>query len=244
MENPTPRTPATPDEELLAAELPVVASEQDDAARIERVRHELETGFSKLRAIGPAVSLFGSARTPAGHPTYELARETARLLGEAGLSIITGGGPGIMEAGNRGARAAGARSIGLNIELPFEQGTNAYVDIPLRFHYFFTRKVMFVRFAGAFVVFPGGFGTLDELFEAITLIQTGKLAHFPVLLVGSDYWTGMVRWLSEHVLEAGNISPEDLALLRVTDDPAEVLDVVLEACVRQGRPAAGRSSAG
>ena len=181
------RRPTTPDEEILGAESPEVASLHSDADRIDRVRDELDIGFEAMREVGCAVSVFGSARTPAGHPDYELARTTARLLGEAGYAVITGGGPGVMEAANRGAREAGAHSVGLNIELPFEQHANTYADIRLEFHYFFTRKLMFVRYAVGFVVFPGGFGTLDELFEALTLIQTGKIRHFPVLrLVGSD----------------------------------------------------------
>ena len=172
--------PATPDEELLGAERPAVATERTEEERLERIREELVAGYEALGGLGCAVSIFGSARTPRDHPDYALARETARRLGEAGFAVITGGGPGIMEAANRGAKESGVTSVGLNIDLPFEQGANAYQDIALRFHYFFTRKLMFVRFASAFVVFPGGFGTLDELFEALVLIQTGKIRHFPV----------------------------------------------------------------
>jgi uncharacterized protein (TIGR00730 family) len=229
-----PRQPATHDEELLNAASPLVASLHSDAARIERVRAELAAGFGALGDLGSAVSIFGSARTPPGHPDYELARRTARLLGEAGYAVITGGGPGIMEAGNRGAREAGVRSVGLNIELPFEQHGNGYADLQLEFHYFFTRKLMFVRYAVGFVVFPGGFGTLDEMFEALTLIQTGKVVHFPVLLVGSDYWGGMVEWLRARVLETGKIAPDDLDLLSVTDDPHEVVEAICAGAERQG----------
>jgi uncharacterized protein (TIGR00730 family) len=231
---PAPRAPATYDEELLGAEARAILETQSDAERIERIGQELEKGFRELRRIGPAVSLFGSARVGEGDSAYELARRTAGVLGTAGFAIITGGGPGIMAAANRGAREAGARSAGLNIELPFEQDTNPYVDLALRFHYFFTRKVMFVRFACAFVVFPGGFGTLDELFEALTLIQTGKIRHFPVVLVGGSYWQGLVEWSRERLLGEGKVSPEDLELMRVSDDPAEVVEIVLEGARKQG----------
>jgi uncharacterized protein (TIGR00730 family) len=232
-----PRAPATLDEELLGAELESVVSTLSDASRVERIRGELEEGFSALARVGAAVSVFGSARTPRDHPEYALARETARTLGAAGFAIITGGGPGIMEAANRGARDSGTFSIGLNIDLPFEAGMNHYVDLPLQFHYFFTRKVMFVRYASSFVVFPGGFGTLDELFEALTLIQTGKIRHFPVLLVCSYYWTGLVDWLRERMLAEAKISPVDMDLFEVTDDPAQVLEVVSSAAHRQARVA-------
>ena len=229
-----PRRPATPDEELLGAESPLLLSLLSDAVRAERARAELETGFDALRDLGPAVSIFGSARTPSGDPDYELARETASRLGEAGYAVITGGGPGLMEAANRGAREAGARSVGLNIELPFEQLPNEYADLRLDFHYFFTRKVMFVRYAVGFVVFPGGFGTLDELFEALVLIQTGKVRHFPVLLVGSDWWGGMLDWMRGRMGETAKVGPGDLDLVQVTDDPQEVVDVICKGAERQG----------
>jgi uncharacterized protein (TIGR00730 family) len=232
-----PRPPATLDEELLGAEVESIESTQSDAARAQRVRAELDQGFRALARVGAAVSIFGSARTPRDHPEYQLARETARVLGEAGFAIITGGGPGIMEAANHGARDAGALSIGLNIDLPFELGLNHYVDLPLQFHYFFTRKVMFVRYASSFVVFPGGFGTLDELFEALTLIQTGKIRYFPVLLVGSEYWSGLVDWLRDRVLAECKISPSDMELFEVTDSPTRVLEVVRSAAHRQARVA-------
>jgi uncharacterized protein (TIGR00730 family) len=222
----TEHHPATSDEELLGAELPTVVSEITDATRIRRMRKELAMGFEALGHVRRGVSFFGSARTPEDHHDYALARETARRLGAAGFTIITGGGPGIMEAANRGAQEAGAESIGLNIELPFEENANAYQDLSLEFHYFFTRKVMFVRYGGAFVVFPGGFGTLDELFEALVLIQTQKIRHFPVMLVGSHYWDGLLAWLTERMLGDGMISPGDMGLIRCTDDPDEVLAVV------------------
>jgi hypothetical protein len=232
-----PRPPATLDEELLEAESELVVSTQSDAARIQRIRQELAAGFRALARVGAAVSIFGSARTPEDHPEYKLARQTARVLAEAGFGIITGGGPGIMEAANRGARDAGALSIGLNIDLPFEPGLNRYVDLPLHFHYFFARKVMFVRYASAFVVFPGGFGTLDEMFEALTLIQTRKIRHFPVLLVCSSYWSGLIDWMREQMLGGGKISEEDLSLYEITDDSARVLEVVSAAAHRQARVA-------
>jgi uncharacterized protein (TIGR00730 family) len=230
-----PRMPATLDEEIIAAQESGVLSTLTDAARIERIRAELQTGFDALAHVGPAASFFGSARTSPHDPEYALARDTARIVGESGLAVITGGGPGVMEAANRGARDAGALSIGLNIELPFEQGLNAYCDIGLEFHYFFTRKIMFVRYASAFVVFPGGFGTLDELFESLTLIQTGKIRYFPVVLVGSAYWTGLVDWMRERLAGEGKIAPEDLDLLCVTDDPLEVRDRLTSAAHRQAR---------
>jgi uncharacterized protein (TIGR00730 family) len=235
MSDAEPRVPATLDEEIISAEQSDVASQLTDEDRLDRVLDELNMGFEALGHVGAAVSVFGSARTPEDHPEYALARETARLLGDAGLSIITGGGPGIMEAANRGAKESGAQSIGLNIELPFEQGPNEYVELGLEFHYFFTRKVMFVRYASGFVVFPGGYGTLDETFESLTLIQTGKVRHFPVILVGCDYWRGLVDWIRERMLAEGKISPEDMDLVTLTDDPAEVLRTMQEATHREPR---------
>jgi uncharacterized protein (TIGR00730 family) len=229
-----PRAPATYDEELLGAETTIVLTTQSDAERIERVKRELETGFRELGGIGPAVSIFGSARVDEQDSAYEQARRTAQMLGGAGFAVITGGGPGIMEAANRGARDAGTRSVGLNIELPFEQETNPYVDLALPFHHFYTRKVMFVRYACAFVVLPGGFGTLDELFEALTLIQTGKIRHFPVVLMDRSYWRGLIDWTRERLLAEGKIAPQDLDLMRTSDDPAEVVEIVLEGALRQG----------
>jgi uncharacterized protein (TIGR00730 family) len=232
-----PRVPATLDEEILSAEEAAVLSTLDDESRIERIVEELRSGFKTLEDVGAAVSFFGSARTTHDDPEYELARETARAAGEAGLTVITGGGPGSMEAANRGAREAGALSIGLNIELPFEQGMNPYVDRGLEFHYFFTRKVMFVRYASGFVVFPGGFGTLDEMFESLTLIQTGKVRNFPVVLMGSDYWTGLLDWLRERALAEGKVDESDMALLSVSDDPEQAVRILLSAAHRQARSA-------
>jgi uncharacterized protein (TIGR00730 family) len=230
-----PRQPRTLDEEIIAAEQLDVASTLSDTDREERILEEVNMGFEALGHVGAAVSIFGSARTPRDDPEYLLAEETARLLGNDGFAIITGGGPGIMEAANKGARESHAQSIGLNIELPFEQGLNPYVELGLEFHYFFTRKVMFVRYASGFVVFPGGFGTLDETFEALTLIQTGKIQHFPLVLVGTAYWEGLAEWLRERMLGEGMISPEDMDLFVLTDDPQEVLRVVREAQHRRPR---------
>jgi uncharacterized protein (TIGR00730 family) len=230
-----PRDPRTADEEIIAAQEAAVRSTLTDEDRLERITEELRMGFDALSGIGAAASFFGSARTQPDDPDYALARETARLVGESGLAVITGGGPGIMEAANRGATDVGACSIGLNIELPFEQGGNPYCDISLEFHYFFARKIMFVRYASGFVVFPGGYGTMDELFEALTLTQTGKITEFPVILVGSGYWPGLVDWLRERMLAEGNISPDDLDLFSIVDDPAEVRDLLMSAAHRQAR---------
>jgi len=230
-----PREPRTLDEEIIAAQEAAVRSTLSDEDRIDRITAELREGFDALAGVADAASFFGSARTPPGDPEYQLARETARVVGESGLAIITGGGPGIMEAANLGARDAGALSVGLNIELPFEQGGNPYCDIALQFHYFFARKIMFVRYASGFVVFPGGYGTMDELWEALTLIQTGKITEFPVVLVGSDYWRGLVDWVRERMLSEGNIAADDLELFTLTDDPAEVRELLMSAAHRQAR---------
>jgi uncharacterized protein (TIGR00730 family) len=197
-----------------------------DPWRSLRILSEFVDGFDALAAVGPAVSVFGSARTAPDNPWYESARKLGGALAEAGYAVITGGGPGIMEAANRGCQEAGGLSIGCNIELPHEQGLNPYVDLGVEFRYFFARKTMFVKYADAFVIMPGGFGTLDELFESLTLIQTGKVRDFPVVLVGSDYWRGLLDWLREVQLPAGAISPGDLDLLKLTDDPEEVCDII------------------
>ncbi len=233
-----PRPPTSSDEELLEAETPAIVSQLDDGARLRRIHDELRMGFEGLSHVGRAISIFGSARTSRDDPMYAKARETAAVLGSAGFSIVTGGGPGIMEAGNRGARDAGVPSIGLDIELPHEQFENAYVDLSLSFHYFFARKVMFVRYASAFVVFPGGFGTLDEMFEAATLRQTAKIRHFPIVLFGTSYWEGLVDWLRTQVAAKGNISDADVERLILTDSVAEVLRVVQAAEHRRPRQAA------
>jgi uncharacterized protein (TIGR00730 family) len=234
--DPRAREADTSDEELLEAETSAVLTRLTDAQRLLRIQDELRSGFDALAHVGKAVSIFGSARTPRDHPRYAAARETARMLGEAGFSIITGGGPGIMEAANRGARDAGVPSVGLGIELPHEQGMNPYVDLPLAFHYFFTRKVMFVRYASGFVVYPGGFGTLDELFEAATLRQTQKIRMFPIVLMDSGYWNGLVEWLRETMLADGYIAPADVTALRVCDRVEPVLAALDE--VEHRRPRA------
>jgi uncharacterized protein (TIGR00730 family) len=229
------RAPLTSDEELLGAEHAVLESTHTDEERLERMGKEMGEGFAALSGLTRGVSLFGSARTLPEDPAYAQAREVARKLGEAGFAIITGGGPGMMQAANQGARDVGATSVGLNIQLPFEQHFNPYVDISLRFHYFFTRKVMFVRYSCAFVVMPGGFGTMDEMFEALTLIQTGKILHFPVVLLGNHYWNGLLDWLRETMLAEGKISASDVELLQVADTPQEALAIVERAATRQGR---------
>jgi uncharacterized protein (TIGR00730 family) len=211
------------DEELLASPPAREGLTEGDRGRADRMRAELAAGFAGLADLGPAVSVFGSARISEGSPLYEQARTIAAALGEAGFSIITGGGPGLMEAANRGARDAGACSVGLGIELPHEEGINRFVDRPLRFHYFFARKVMFVRYAAAFVVLPGGFGTLDELFEALTLRQTEKVRHFPVVLAGSAFWEPLVGWLRNELAAGGFISSRDVELIEVMDDPSEIV---------------------
>jgi uncharacterized protein (TIGR00730 family) len=232
-----PRHPATLDEELLEAETTAILSELTDAQRVLRIQDELRAGFRTLNHIGKAVSFFGSARTPPDHPRYQAAREMARTLGHAGFAIITGGGPGIMEAANRGAREAGVPSVGLGIDLPNEQGVNEYVDVELNFHYFFARKIMFVRYASGFVVYPGGFGTLDELFEAATLRQTDKIRYFPIVLVSSDYWSGAVNWLRDTVLAEGNISQSDVNALAVCDEAGDVLRILEDVDHRRPRAA-------
>jgi uncharacterized protein (TIGR00730 family) len=204
-----------------------------DAGRIRDIAAEFAMGFDRLARIGPAVTVFGSARTPPEHPHYRLVREVAAALGRAGYAVITGGGGGLMEAANRGARDVGARSVGCNIELPHEQRANDYLDIGLRFRHFFARKVMFVRYASAFVICPGGFGTLDELFEALTLIQTATVRHFPVIMLGHDEWDGLIEWLRVRALSDHRIDPDDLAGLHLVDDPAEVVRLVSAGRERQ-----------
>jgi hypothetical protein len=209
-----------------------------DADRVREIAEEFAMGFAALSRVTRAVTMFGSARTHPDHPDYALVREVAATLGRAGFAIITGGGPGLMEAANRGAQDAGALSVGCNIELPREQGLNAYVDIGLEFRHFFARKVMFVRYACAFVICPGGFGTLDELFEALTLIQTGTIRDFPVILLGAGEWDGLLEWLRHRALAEGRISSSDLDLLQRADGPDEVLELVHEAHRRQRAQAA------
>jgi uncharacterized protein (TIGR00730 family) len=199
-----------------------------DPWRVLRIMGEFVTGFDTLAEIGPAVTIFGSARITAHDPMYEAARRLGAALAGAGFAVITGGGPGIMEAANRGAAEAGGISVGANIELPMEQGINRYVNVPLNFRYFFVRKTMFVKYAEGFVIFPGGFGTLDELFEALTLIQTGKLADFPVVLFGRDFWQGLLDWVQTTLVAERKISADDHGLLTVTDDVDEVLRIIVD----------------
>jgi len=207
--------------------------EEEDERRSDRIRAEIDGAFDALRDIENGVSLFGTARVPEDHPWYELTRETAACLVKHGFSVITGGGPGLMEAANRGAKEAGGESIGLNIELPHEQEPNAYLTRSLNFHYFFARKLMFVRYARAFVIMPGGFGTLDEMFEALTLIQTERIQHFPVILVGSEFWSPLLEWIDRGLEDNGLISPGDKELLMLVDDPHDVCAHVIRASERQ-----------
>jgi uncharacterized protein (TIGR00730 family) len=234
----------TEDEKLLIAHpAPDDAFTHTDPWRVLRITGEFVTGIDALASIGPAVTIFGSARFAPTHPTYLLAVEIGRRLAQAGFAVITGGGPGVMEAANRGAKEAGGCSVGLNIELPHEQGTNAYVDLAINFRYFFVRKTMFVKYAEAFVILPGGFGTLDELWEALTLIQTGKVKNFPVILVGREFWSGLIEWAKSSMLAGGTISPADLELLVCTDDPAEVERIVVDCHERNCADVAHRSVA-
>ena len=211
-----------------------------DTERIRDIAGEFARGFDALAHVGPAVTVFGSARTPREHPDYALVREVGACLGHSGYAIITGGGPGLMEAANRGARDAGALSIGCNIELPREQALNPYLDIGLRFRHFFARKVMFVRYASAFVIAPGGYGTLDELFEALTLIQTATIRHFPVILLGEHEWDGLLEWLRSQALAERRINAADLAALRVVSQPSEVCEIVDAARRRQREHSGGQ----
>ena len=219
----------TEDAKLLSYGGPKADFRSTDPWRVMRIMSEFIEGFDKLARVEKGVSIFGSARTHPDDPQYLAAVEVGRLLGEKGFSIITGAGPGIMEAANKGAKLANAPSIGCNIELPFEQGTNPYVDMNVAFRYFAVRKTMFIKYSSAFIIFPGGFGTFDELFEALTLIQTGKISQFPVVLFGTHYWAGLVRWLNSKVLAERKISPGDMDLMIVTDDPAEAARVVEQA---------------
>ncbi|MBD0776463.1 TIGR00730 family Rossman fold protein [Maribacter sp. ANRC-HE7] len=200
----------------------------NDSWAIFKIMGEFVSGFEKMSKIGPCVSVFGSARTKENMEFYQLAVDISKRIAEAGYGVITGGGPGIMEAGNKGAHLAGGTSVGLNIDLPFEQHDNPYIDSDksLDFDYFFVRKVMFVKYSQGFVVMPGGFGTLDELFEAITLIQTNKIEKFPIILVGSKFWGGLINWVKDTMLKAGNISEKDLDLIKMVDTADEVVDIL------------------
>jgi uncharacterized protein (TIGR00730 family) len=233
------RDVATEDEKLLQQD-DFVSS---DPWRVMRITSELVEGFDTLASLGRAVTIFGSARTGPNEADYRAARRIAKQLAVAGFAIITGGGPGIMEAANRGARDGKGRSVGCNIELPFEQDSNPYVDTLINFRYFFVRKTMFVKYSTAFLIFPGGFGTLDELFEALTLIQTGKIYQFPVVLFGREYWSGLVDWLRGRVLTEKKISQADLDLMLVTDDPKEAVDHITSFCGgAKARGAASRAT--
>jgi uncharacterized protein (TIGR00730 family) len=233
----TKRARQTEDQRLL--ERPVRPSFlESDPWRVLRIESEFVEGFDALAAVGPAVSVFGSARTKASDPYYKLARELGRLLAVQGYAVITGGGPGIMEAANRGCQDGGGLSVGCNIELPMEQGLNPYVDLGVEFRYFFVRKVMFVKYADAFVIFPGGYGTLDELFEALTLIQTKKILNFPVILMGGKYWGPLLDWIRDTLARAATINPEDVDLLRLTDDPAEACQIINAYVTERRRQAA------
>jgi len=229
---PFPGPRRTEDERLLARVVEMQRQAEvttADSWRVFRIMGEFVEGFDTLAQIGPAISIFGSARTRPGDPEYKAARETAGLLAEAGFAVITGGGPGIMEAANRGAAEAGGESVGCNIELPFEQGTNPWVRISIHFRYFFVRKTMFVKYAEGFIIFPGGFGTMDELFESLTLIQTGKVCNFPIILFVSQYLGGLYEWVKTTMLARGNIGPDDLDFLQVTDSPEEAVRILVEA---------------
>ena len=206
------------------------------SGHVARIANEFLEGFTAVERIGrPGVTVFGSARVDEEHPAYRQAREVGKRLVEAGFAVVTGGGPGVMEAANRGAREGGGLSVGFNIELPHEQHSNPYIDIGLTFNHFYARKTMFVKAAEGFVIFPGGFGTLDELFESLTLIQTGKVLHFPVVLFDSDYWQGLLGWLRERPLPAAMISPEDVELLYLTDAPAEAVSRVVDAYAQRSQ---------
>jgi uncharacterized protein (TIGR00730 family) len=207
--------------------------EADDEKRLDRIRKEIDAAFDAMRDVEEGVSIFGSARVAEDHPWYELTRETAACLAHHGYTVITGGGPGLMEAANRGAKETGGESIGLNIELPHEQHVNPYVTRWIEFHYFFARKLMFVRYARAFVIMPGGFGTLDELFESLTLIQTDRIHHFPVILVGSAFWDPLLEWIHRGLEDNGLISPGDKELLVVADEPEQVCKYVMRASEEQ-----------
>lgn len=205
-------------------------SHDSDVWSIFKIMGEFVDGYDKLFKIGPCVSIFGSARTKEGDPYYEMARKTAQKITQKGFGVITGGGPGAMQAANKGAQEGGGKSVGLGISLPHEQGLNPYVDddYVINFHYFFARKVMFVKYAQGFIVFPGGFGTLDEFFEALTLIQTKKVNPFPIVLIGTDYWGGLVRWIKERMVSEGTIASEDVDLFHLTDDPDEAVSIICD----------------
>lgn len=210
---------------------------REDPWRIFRIMAEFVDSFETLSKVGPAVTIFGSARTLPTDPYYKIALEMAKGLAKQNLAVVTGGGPGIMEAANKGAAAGKGKSIGLNIELPFEQKGNPYANIPIQFHYFFSRKVCFVKYSLAFVFMPGGFGTLDEFFEVLTLVQTRRIPHYPLILIGKDYWSGLLKWMQTTMGKSAFISPGDMDLLTLTDDPQKAIDIILDYQRRVGPPA-------
>ena len=221
----------TEDEALLRSPEPDDVFKSSDSWRVFRIMSETVNGFDAMATITRGVSIFGSARTPEDNEYYTAARETGKLLAEAGFEVITGGGPGIMEAGNRGAYEAGGISVGCNIELPFEQKPNPYQTHELSFKYFMIRKTMFIKYSNAYVIFPGGFGTMDEVFEALTLIQTRKIRNFPVVMFGSSYWKGLLSWLTSTMLSEKNISPADLGLMYLTDSPKDAVEFIAKCCI-------------
>jgi hypothetical protein len=211
---------------LANRESPRFSVSQEETWRIFRIMAEFVDGFETLSSAGPCVTVFGSARMKPGDRYYDLTVETARLIAKNGYGIITGGGPGIMEAANRGASEAGGKSIGLNIQLPFEQTANPYIKTLINFRYFFIRKVMFLKYTSAVIVMPGGFGTLDEMFETLTLVQTQKISYLPLIMMGTDYWKGLMDWLKDHMLASGYVLPEDLELYTLTDEPKKVMNII------------------
>ncbi|WP_159806301.1 TIGR00730 family Rossman fold protein [Cellulomonas citrea] len=220
--------PSTTSDQRLLSRSEGAAWLQDDPWRVMRIQSEFVEGFGALAEIGPGVSVFGSARVAKGSPDYQLARAVGRSLAQAGYAVLTGGGPGVMEGANRGAVDGGGLSVGLGIELPFEQGMNKWVDLGVNFRYFFARKTMFVKYAEGFIVLPGGFGTLDELFEALTLVQTHKVTGFPIVLMRSAYWQGLLDWLAQAVVGGHMAAPVDLELLQVADDPDEAVQIIVQ----------------
>lgn len=230
LEDTTPYWNLTDDEVLLRSPEPEDEYKTSDSWRVFRIMGEFVGGFDDMATITRGVSIFGSARTAKDSEMYVAARETARLLAEAGFEIITGGGPGIMEAANRGAFESGKVSVGCNIELPFEQAANPYQTKSLSFKYFFVRKTIFIKYSNAYIIFPGGFGTMDELFEALTLIQTKKIRNFPVVMFGSQYWRGLLAWLTSTMLNEKNINEEDLGLIHLTDSPEDAVDFIIKTC--------------
>ncbi len=223
------------DKELLQTPCPPTSDfTTQDPWRILRIQGEMVEGFDALSKIGPAATIFGSARFRADNPYYQATIDIAQHLSAAGMTVISGGGPGIMEAANQGAFQIHGTSVGCSIQLPHEQAPNPYQTIALKFRYFFIRKLMFIKYSVAFIIMPGGFGTMDELFEALTLVQTDKIDHFPIVLYGSSYWKGLLAWMEEQMLPAGSIGPEDLKLLQIVDDPGEVAGIVIENSRRHG----------